>query len=46
MDVDKEHEHLLGMLKIYASEINGTWKKYRASVDKSGAIPQLIISEN
>lgn len=45
MNKEKEHEYLLGMLNIYANEINCTWKKYRATVDKSGIIPQLIISE-
>jgi len=32
-------------LKIHAIEINRMLKKYRASVDNSGAVPQLIILE-
>lgn len=32
-------------LKKYADEINETSKKYHASVDNSGAMPQLNISQ-
>ena len=45
MDADKEHEHLLGILNVYAKYINAALKKYHATTDNSGAIPQLIISE-
>ena len=31
-------------LKRYADEVNETSKKYHASVDNSGILPQLIIS--
>jgi len=43
--MSSEREDLLELLKIHAAEINRMLKKYRASVDKSGAIPQLIIWE-
>ena len=45
MGADKEPEYLLGMLKQYAHEINQYMKGYHAVIDKSGATPQLIISE-
>lgn len=41
--MNKEQEYLLGMLKRYAIEINEACIEYHASVDKSGAIPQLSI---
>ena len=43
--MSSEREDLLEMLKIYAIEIDGMLEEYHATTDKSGAIPQLIISE-
>ena len=43
--MSSEHEDLFDLLKAHAAEINRMLKKYRASVDNSGATPQLIISE-
>lgn len=45
MGADKEHEYLLGYLNGYVKDINMAFKTYHATIDKSGAIPQLIISE-
>lgn len=45
MGADKEHEYLLGYLNGYVKDINMAFKKYHATTDKSGTIPQLIISE-
>jgi hypothetical protein len=42
--MNKEQEYLLGMLKRYAIEINEACTESHASVDKSGAIPQLLVS--
>jgi len=39
-------EYLFGMLKRYASEINEAFEEYHASIDRSGAILQLRISES
>ena len=39
----KEQQHLTGMLKRYAAEINKACTMYHASVDISGTTPQLSI---
>lgn len=39
----KEEEYLIGMLNSYAAEINEAGTGYHASVDKSGATPQLSV---
>jgi len=41
--MEKEKEYLLGMLRKCAEEVNKTFQRYHASVDKSGAVPQLVI---
>ena len=43
--MNPEHDYLLGYLDTYAEGINARFKKYHASVDNSGAIPELKISE-
>ena len=43
--MSSDREDLLELLKIYMTEINGMLEEYHATTDKSGAIPQLIISE-
>ncbi len=43
--MSSEHEDLLELLNIHAAEINRMLKTYHASVDNSGAVPQLITSE-
>ena len=43
--MNKNHIILTGMLKQYAHEINEYMDDYHATTDKSGTIPQLIISE-
>ena len=40
-----EREDLLDLLKVHAAEINRMLVKYHASVDNSGAVPQLITSK-
>jgi len=42
--MNSEREDLLELLGIYAPEINRMLEKYHASVDNSGADPQLAIS--
>ena len=41
----ENHTVLTEMLKQYVHEINEYMKGYHATIDKSGATPQLIISE-
>lgn len=43
--MNSDRKDLLDLLKIHAAEINRMLKTYHASVDNSGAIPQLITSE-
>lgn len=43
--MSSDREDLSELLKIHAAEINRMLKKYHASVDNSGAVPQLITSE-
>ena len=38
-------DNLWGALKRYADEINETSKTYHATVDNSGMLPQLLISQ-
>ena len=44
-DKEIEAEYLLHHLSYSAEMINDWLPSFRASVDKSGAIPQLYISE-
>jgi hypothetical protein len=39
----KEREYLLGMLNRHAAEINEAFRSYHASIDRSGAVPQVQI---
>ena len=43
--MSENHTVLTGMLKQYAHEINEYMDGYRAIIDKSGIIPQLVLSE-
>lgn len=42
--MNKDKENLIRILKVYAVGINGSCLGYRASVDISGNVPQLLIS--
>ena len=44
LNMSKGKENLIRILKAYAAGINASVSGYRASVDISGEVPQLVIS--
>lgn len=41
--MNKKQEDLIKILEAYAAGINGAFLGYHATVDESGAVPQLSI---